>query len=78
MIQETKERLRKAKERYKKNLDKRLRDNSENIKPCDNVFLRIERKDEKEIRHRLAPIAQKPFPVTKIDEVAKTVTNSRF
>lgn len=55
------------------NFRRKLCKNSENIKSGYNVFLSVERKDETETRHKLAPIAKGPFPVTKIEEVTKTV-----
>lgn len=60
-----------------RNFDKHLRKNAEVIRPGDNVFLRVERKDEKETRHKLAPIAEGPFPVLRVDGAAKTVIIKR-
>ena len=39
----------------------------------DDVYLRVERKDDTETRHKLAPIAEGPFPVKKVDQENKTV-----
>ena len=54
-IPDTQEKLRKAQERYKKAFDKRLRRTTEDIMTGDNVYLRVERKDDTETRHKLAP-----------------------
>ncbi len=62
-LTETRERLRKAQERYKKNYDERLRRQSETIKPEDFIYLRVERRDENETRHKLAAVAEGPFKV---------------
>ena len=77
VIPETQQKLQKAQERYKKNFDKRIRKTTETIKPGDQIFLRIERKDEKETRHKLAPIAEGPFPVIRVDTSSKTVVIKR-
>ena len=77
VIPETQEKLRKSQERYKRNFDKRLRKNTDTIAPGDNIFLRVERKDDKDTRHKLAPIADGPFPVLRVDNTAKTVVIKR-
>ena len=66
-MKKTKERLDKAKARYEKNYDARLRNQSEVIHEDDYVFLRVERKNPKDHRHKLAPVAEGPFQVTKVD-----------
>ena len=76
-IPETQEKLRKAQERYKRAFDKRLRKQTEEINAGDEVFLRVERKDDQDTRHKLAPIADGPFPVKKVDREAKTVLIER-
>ena len=45
--------------------------------PGDEVYLRVERKDDTKTRHKLAPIAQLPFPVKKLDRENKTVLLER-
>lgn len=64
-------------ERYKRSFDKRLRNNRQIIQPGDNVFLGVQRKYEKETRHKLATIGQGPIPVLSVDSSAKTVVNKR-
>ena len=54
---ETKRRLSKAQERYKRNFDRRLRRNNEHIKSGDHVFLRRESRDDSETGHKSSPIA---------------------
>lgn len=66
-----------AQKRYKRNYDKRLRCASEEINPDDNVFLRVERKYEKETRHKLALISERPFQVKDTDRAAKTALIER-
>lgn len=73
-IPETQEKLRKAQERYKKSFDKRLRKEFEDFKAGDDVFLRIERNDDKDIQHNLAPIAEGPLKVKSVNREAKTVS----
>ena len=72
-LTETRDPLSKAQERYKRNYDRRLRRDLENIKAGDFVFLRVERKDDKETRHKLAPIADGPYLVKDVNQDAKTV-----
>ena len=62
-LSETKERLRRAQERYKRNYDARLRRQSEFIGKDDHVYLRVERRDEQQTRHKLAPVAVGPYKV---------------
>ena len=63
--------------RYKRNYDNRLRRTNTIIKPDDFVFLRVERRDDKETRHKLAPIAEGPFRVKEVDTASKTVVIER-
>lgn len=67
----TKELLTKAQARYKKNDDFRLLKQCEVIHLDDYVYLRVERKDPNEHRHKLPPIAKGPWKVIKVDD--KTV-----
>ena len=69
----TKERLTKAQARYKKNFDARLRKQRENITVDDYVYLRVERKDPTEHRHKLAAIAEGPYRVTKADDATVVI-----
>ena len=46
--------------RYKRNYDKRLRRDAEKINPGDQVYLRVERRDEKVTQHKIEPIALAP------------------
>ena len=62
---ETKERLRRTQERYKRNYDARLRRQSETIKSNDYIYLRVERRDENETRHKLAAVADGPYRVVE-------------
>lgn len=63
----------KAQGGYKRNIDKRLRKNTEKTKPGDNEFLRIERNNEKETPNKLDPINECPFTVLRVESVAKIV-----
>ena len=65
--------LRSAQERYKRNYDNRLGKNDETIKLGDYVFLRTEKKDDKDSRHKLAQIAEGPYLVKQTDDKSKTV-----
>lgn len=71
----TKQRLDKAQARYKKNFDKRLRKQYELVTKGNEVFLPVKRKSAKEHHHKLAPVAEGPFKVTKADN--KTVVIQR-
>ncbi len=68
---EAKSKLDASQARYKKNFDDRLRRQKENIKMDDSVFLRVERRSEKDVRHKLAAVADGPFKVIEVD--TKTV-----
>ena len=67
--------LHRAQERYKKNFDARLRRQRQRISADDHVFLRIEKKNDRDTRHKQAPIASGPYPVKAID--SKTVVIER-
>ena len=49
-----------------------MRKNDETIKLGDYIFLRTEKKDDKDSRHKLVPIAGRPYLVRKPDDKAKT------
>ena len=72
-LTETRAKLKAAQDRYKRNYDRRLRRDNETIKPEDSVYLRVERRDEAETRHKLAPIAKGPYRVKAVDNRSKTV-----
>ena len=57
---ESLKKLQAAQEPYKRNYDNRMRRAAEKINSDDQVYLRVERRDEKETRHKIAPIAQVP------------------
>lgn len=59
-----KESLNAEQARYKK-FDRSLRSQKETITENDDVFLRVERKNNKENRHKLAPIADGTLKVVK-------------
>ena len=54
---EARSQLDKAQERYKREYDKRLRRQRETIKKGDSVFMRVQRRDERQTRHKLAAVA---------------------
>ena len=54
--------------RYKRNYDNRLRKQSEKIQEDDYVYLRVERRDEREHRHKLAAVAEGPYRVIETKE----------
>ena len=70
-LADAKDMLTKAQQRYKRNYDARLRRHRENIKKNDYVYLRVDRRDEKEHWHKLAAVAEGPFKV--LDTHDKTV-----
>ena len=72
-IKDTTDQLQKAQERYKRSFDKRLRKQREEIRKDDYVFLRVERRNDKEHRHKLAAIADGPYRVKDVNTEAKTV-----
>ena len=72
----TRTRLIKSQERYKRNYDSRLRKQVEVVKQGDYVFLQVERKNPKYHRHKLAPIAEGPFLVTKTDKNTVVIERS--
>ena len=61
--QEARTRIAKTQERYKRNCGVRLSRQREVIKKDDNVYLRVERRDESQTRHKLAAIAEGRFKV---------------
>lgn len=56
-----------------RNLEKKLRKTIETTQPGDNVSLRVEMKDKKDTRHKLARIAEVTYPVLSEDSASKTV-----
>lgn len=65
-IPEKQQKVKKSQERYKRNFDKRLRKEGETIRPGYHVFFRVERKEEKEKRHKLFPVSKGPFPLLRV------------
>lgn len=59
-MKKTIERLKKAQSRYKSTYDTHLRKHAEVNKVDDYLYLRIERSDPNEHRHKLAPVAKGP------------------
>lgn len=72
-ITDTQENFKVVQERYKRTTIKRLRRSKQVNTPGDQVYLRVDREREKETRHKRAPIADGPFPVTKVENKSKTV-----
>ena len=62
-IHGTKAHLAKAQARYKRNYDARLRRENTVIKSDDWVYIRVERRDAKEHRHKLSAVAEDPYRV---------------
>lgn len=60
--------LREAQERYKKNVDARLRRQKESILKRNYVFLRVDQTNEEERRHKLAPTATGQYPIIEIKQ----------
>ena len=64
----TRTRLLKSQERYKRNYDDRIRNQAALVNQGDYDFFWVERKSRKDHRHKLAPIAEGPYLVTKTDK----------
>ena len=60
-----------AQARFKRAYDKRIRKSNEKIAAGDDVFLRVERRDETQTRHKLASVVEDPFTVHSVE--GKTV-----
>lgn len=67
-ITEARTKLDQAQARYKKTYDRRLRNRQEKILPGNNVYLRVEKRDENQTRHKLAAVAEGPYPVQSIHD----------
>lgn len=67
-MKKTKEQLDKPQVRYKKNYDSRLRMQSEVINVDDYVYPRVERKNPKDHRHKLALVEEGPSKVVNVDD----------
>ena len=72
-LKEASKHFRSAQERYKRNYDKRLRKKTVTIKLRVYVFFRTEKKDEKDSRHKLEPIPERPYVFKQTDDKSKTV-----
>lgn len=66
-LKKRKERIDKAQIRCNKNHDARLHNQSEVLHVDDYEYLWLERKNSKDRRHKLAPVAKGPFKVTRVD-----------
>ena len=64
-LREARDKLDRIQARYKRNYDNRLRKQREHINDDDQVYLRKERRDEREHRHKFAAVADGPFKVIK-------------
>lgn len=62
---------------YKRKNDNRLCRDKTIIKPADYEFLRIERKGDKETRHKLEPTAEGWLRVKEVETAIKTVVIER-
>lgn len=56
-----------AQNRYTPNYDKRLRGDTGEIVPDHNVLLCVEKRDDKETRHKLFPIAKGSFKLKSVE-----------
>lgn len=74
---DTKAQLKSTQERYKRKLDKRIRKNDEEFKPEDQVYLRMEKKNNKDSKHKLASVVNDHYPMKKVDKKAKTLVIER-
>ena len=61
----TRTRLLKSQDRSERNYDAIIRKKAEGVNQADYVFLRVEGKKPKDHRHKLAPIAEGAYLVTK-------------
>lgn len=50
----------------KRDYDERLGSLRKNRRPGDAIFLRVEKRDESDTRHKLAAVADGPFPVVSV------------
>ena len=66
-MQEAGGQFKKAQDRYRRTFNKRLRNQTEEIRTGDLVFLRIEKRDDNQTRHKLAALAEGPFEVINVD-----------
>lgn len=57
----------------KHNIDKRIRRNNEEVNSGDQVYIRVDRKDENETRQNIALIVDGVFHVTNVDSQSETV-----
>lgn len=65
--------LKKVQVRYKKSYDARLRKQSEGIRNDDYVHIRVEQNNHKHYRHKLAPVGEGSFKVSKADKNTVTI-----
>lgn len=77
VISETQEMLKRPKKIEARNVYKLLRKYKKKIRPGDNFFLQIERKDQKETHHKLAPITE-GLLVQHVNNFAETVIIKRL
>lgn len=64
-------RFKKAQQRYKRNFNARFCKQRETTTVGNNIYLRVERKNESQHRHKLAAVAKDSYPVS--DRKYKTV-----
>ena len=73
MLHEAHERLTKAQERYKRTFDNRLCRQKEQVRAGDSIFLRIEKRDDSQTGHKLAPLAEGPLKVIEANNRVVTI-----
>lgn len=71
-MKRTSERFEKAKKRYKKNFDARLRKQADATNFDDYVYIRVEQKDPNKTPHKLTTVAQRPYKVMKTRKTCVT------
>ena len=68
--------MEKAQASCKKNDDARIRKGPEVIQEDDYLYLRLELKNPKDHRHKLASVAEGPLQVTKVDDNKVVMKNT--
>lgn len=72
-ISDTIDKLKIAQAQWKRTLDKWIRKQHEESRKEVHVFLPIERKNDKDLRHKLDAIGKVPFEVKNVDNEANKV-----
>jgi len=73
LLENARTELAKSQEKYRNNFDERLRRQKDNLKPGGYVFVRKERFQDEEKKHKLSSVADGPYKIEHVDPYTVTL-----